>query len=106
MPKTTYSIEFVRPNRALPMRTLAISDSAVSFGAFNASTEVVLITIAAADVRVRFDGTDPTALIGHLVEDGAWLVWTPAMASAAKFIRATGTDAEIYYSEMLVGAGT
>ena len=52
----------------------------------NDKTNVVYITIEGNDVRVRFDGTNPTFEKGHLIKVGAEVTWGKEMAKKAKFI--------------------
>jgi len=68
--------------------------------ALGSNTTHALVTIEDADVRVRFDGTDPTASEGHLLQAPFAALWSKALAEAAKFIRATSTDALLKVSRL------
>ncbi len=63
---------------------------------------VVLLSVHDADVRVRFDGVNPTESTGHLIPKGSFMVWTFGTARKARFIRVGDTDAIIAISEAVL----
>ena len=103
MPKSVHTFDAFKPNNAKPTRKLDVSDSAVGFGNFDATTTAVFWMIEGTDLRVRWDGQDPTATTGFLFEDGASGTWSVAKAKAAKFIRDGSTDGVVWYAEELTG---
>ena len=56
-----------------------------------AGTRVVSVTVEGAAVRVRSDGTNPTASVGVPIPVGSSLDWSLSMASAVKIIAQAGT---------------
>ncbi len=82
---------------------LTVSNTAIQFSSLStwaASNMVKLITldIQGANVFVTFDGSNPTTTNGHLLYVGQNYTWSFGKAKAAKFIRATATDATIHAS--------
>ena len=70
----------------------------------NDKTNVVYITFEGSDVRVRFDGTNPTLEKGHLIKAGAEVTWGKEMAKKAKFIRdGLSADATASVSQFTFG---
>ena len=52
------------------------------------------ITIETADIRVRSDGTDPTATVGHLIVEGTVISLTSVLdINSFRAIRDASTDA-------------
>lgn len=87
---------------AVASQSLTVSTAAVGFGtAFNSKTELIVFDVQANDVRVRWDGTDPTSTVGHILPAGTAYAWTVSQAAAAKFIRIStaSADATIFASE-------
>ena len=87
-------------------RQVAVSNVAASLGDIGAEPPqspalgaVVLLSVHDGDVRVRFDGLDPTATAGHLIPKGSFMVWPLATARKARFIRAGDADATIAITE-------
>ncbi len=78
-------------------RQETISTTAKGIGTFTSS--IVMMSVHGGDVRVRFDGVDPTATVGHLIVDGSFMVWHVATARRAIFIRTGDTDAVISITE-------
>jgi len=72
---------------------LTISTSAVGFVDAPVSAPYVFITIDGADVRVTFDGSDPTTSNGHFLGDGYAELWSRELFNAAQFIRDAAADA-------------
>ena len=88
-------------------RQVAVTSTAGTLGPVGATPPsqspslgvVVMLSVHAAAVRVRFDGVDPTATTGHLIPNGSFMVWPLATARKARFIRAGDTDAVIAITE-------
>lgn len=82
---------------------ITVSSSAVGFTAatFQPTTgggaDRVLVTVEDQPVRLRYDGTSPTASVGHLLQpgDSITLTGTDSVANA-EFIRSGGTDGVIF----------
>lgn len=88
---------------AIASQSLTVSTAAVAFSTtFNDVTQLVTFDIQGVDVRCRWDGTDPTGTVGHILPGGTAYTWDAAQAAAAKFIRiSTATsDATIFLSEL------
>jgi len=89
-------------------QSTAVSTAAVAATGYTATpggtTHVQLVTfdVQGADVRVRWDGTDPTATVGHYLQAGSSYTWQASMYNAAKFIRDTSAtqDATIFASPL------
>lgn len=69
------------------MQSLDVGASAVGITELAADTNFVLWELQDNNVRVRFDGTDPTSTVGHLLEVGDSGIWSKALVEAASFIR-------------------
>lgn len=84
-------------------QSLTVSTSAVAIGtAFPATTDMVTFDVQTNTVRARWDGTDPTSTVGHILYAGNSYTWSRSQFNAAKFIRiSTATaDATIFASPM------
>lgn len=84
----------------------SITVSTVAIGVTTAfaipGVDMVTFDIQDQDVRVRWDGTDPTSTVGHILPASTAYTWASNQFNAAKFIRhsaATG-DATIFCSPM------
>jgi len=76
---------------------LTVADSAVALAlTLGYPTTHVYWTVDGADIRVRFDGTDPDANTGHLLRDGSSGMWHRNLAKAAKMIRTAATSAQFF----------
>lgn len=62
-------------------------------------TRAIILDVQDADCFVTFDGSAPTTSNGHKLYSGEKLNWSTELATAAKFIAATGTNAIIHASE-------
>lgn len=60
---------------------------------------VVMLSVSGGDVRVRFDGTAPDAVTGHLIQNHSFMLWSAPMAAAARFVRAGTNDVTISVTE-------
>ena len=100
MPNSFVTNLYPKPTPGVTDQSLAVADSAVQFGtAFNSLTKYVVLDIQTADVRVTYDGSDPTTSNGHILFAGRSYTWSKEAAAAAKFIRNGGTSASIHASE-------
>ena len=91
---------YPKPTPGVTDQSLAVADSAVPFGtAFNSLTKYVVLDVQTADVRVTYDGSDPTTSNGHILFAGRSYTWSKEAAAAAKFIRNGSTSASIHASE-------
>ena len=55
-----------------------------------AATRFVAITVEGGALRIRIDGTDPTAAVGSPVPAGSSFDWTFGMASVARVVAQSG----------------
>ena len=100
MPNSFVTNLYPKPTTGVTDQSLAVADSAVQFGtAFNSLTKYVVLDIQTADVRVTYDGSDPTTSNGHILFAGRSYTWSKEAAEAAKFIRNGSTSASIHASE-------
>jgi len=96
------------PSQAIPQYGTVHKQNTISSTAelavdwtLNASTQHVLVQVNNADLRVTFDGsTTPTATIGFRLTAGSCAYWTKTMATNAKAIRESSTDAVIEFQEL------
>lgn len=105
MPASSQEIPFrARTNgAAIASQSLTVSTAAVTFTDFSVpDTAWVVFDIVTSPVRVRWDGTDPTATVGHKLLAGRSYQWDAEMFNAASFIRDTSasTDAVIFASPL------
>lgn len=89
-------------------QSLTVSTAAVAATGYTAATsgtspvQFVAFDVQDQDIRVRWDGTDPTSTVGTILYAGTNYTWNVAQYDAAKFIRkstATG-DAVIFAHPM------
>lgn len=90
---------------ATASQSLTVSTAAVAAVGYTGSSavnnnSVVVFDVQTANVRVRWDGTDPTSTVGHLLYIGSGYTWDVDQFNAAKFIRdsAATVDAIIFSS--------
>ena len=86
----------------VPHQSLTVSTVAIAFAtAFNSNTNLVSFDVQGSDVRVRFDGTNPTSTVGHILPAGTAYTWDKDQAARAIFIRDTSAsaDATLFVSE-------
>lgn len=88
-------------------QSLSVTVAAAAFTGFTASTAVggvtmVTFDIQDYDVRARWDGTDPTSTVGHVLPASTAYTWDVDQFNAAKFIRDTSAtgNATIFASPM------
>lgn len=88
-------------------QSLTVSTAAVAPTGFTASPEVdgvnyVTFDIQTNSVRVRWDGTDPTGTVGHVLYAGSAYTWAVSQFNASKFIRiSTATADAVIFSSAL-----
>lgn len=77
---------------------LAVSTSVVQLVStgFVSPVRAVDVQIQGANVRVTFDGSNPTDTNGFIYTNGTGTTWSLARAKAAKFIRDDSTDAVVH----------
>lgn len=83
-------------------QTLTVGTAASAFSTtFNTMSNLVMFDVQGYAVRVRFDGTDPTATVGHYLPAATAYTWDKDMAARAKFIRDTTStgNATIFLTE-------
>lgn len=68
----------------------AITD-ATALDDVGSAASVVHFSVDGGDVRVRFDGDDPTTTVGILLSDGGVGTWNIYAWKAAKVVAASGT---------------
>jgi hypothetical protein len=73
---------------------LAVAGVVVQLAALPDTVSAVFVSVDTANVRVRFDGVDPTAATGHQLTPGFMGTWNRQMAQAAKFL-AEGAAAHV-----------
>ena len=76
-------------------QTTTVTTSATDFlsSALDSQTTHVLWSVDGADIRVSYDGVNPTATVGHKVADASSSTWNREFAQQAKVIRDTGATA-------------
>lgn len=99
-----YPLRAIVSTTGLPVASQSITVSTVAIGITTPYDQnnvgMVTFDVQDSNVRVRFDGTDPTSAVGHILYAGLAYTWRLSMFNAAKFIRhsaATG-DATIFAS--------
>lgn len=71
-------VEF-RPKVAFAFETISATASALGLTASTykpasaAIAQEAFITLSGGDIRYRYDGTDPSATVGHILSDGGFL---------------------------------
>ena len=91
---------------AVASQSLTVSTAAVAATGYTATpgttghVQLVSFDVQDNDVRVRWDGSDPTSTVGHVLPAGTAYTWAASQYNAAKFIRiSTATaDAVIFAS--------
>ena len=76
-----------------------VGTEAVGPSELNKYTQSILYAVEGADVRVRFDGTEPSATVGLPLKDGSTGTMSHALWQAAKWIAQSGTG-KIWYTEL------
>lgn len=87
----------------IPSQSLTVSAAAVAATGYDIPiVELVTFDVQVSDVRVRWDGTDPTGAVGHILPAGSAYTWAAKQYNQAKFIRISTatTDAVIFASPM------
>jgi hypothetical protein len=86
---------------AVASQSISVSTVAIGVGtAFDQnSSPIITFDVQDNDVRVRWDGTNPTSSVGHILPASTAYTWSCAQFNAAKFIRVSA-DAVIFASPM------
>lgn len=88
-------------------QALTVSTAAVAPAGYTASPAVdgvnyVTFDVQNSSVRVRWDGTDPTGTVGHILYVGGSFTWAVSQFNASKFIRiSTATADAVIFSSAL-----
>ena len=69
----------------------AVGAQAQSLTSAGANARMVYFGVSGGALRVRFDGTAPTAAVGILLSDGGVGTWSAGAWRAAKVVAADGT---------------
>jgi len=87
-------------SQSLTVSTAAVSPAGYTGSSAVGANSVVSFDVQAYNVRVRWDGTDPTSTVGHLLYVGSAYTWNVDQFNAARFIRDTAAagDATIFSS--------
>ena len=96
-----HRVQIVESGDPIGFEALTVSTTAVGLTATDGATQAE-ITVELADVRVRSDGVDPTATVGHLILDGAVISLSSAKDIAAfRAIRDASTNVTLSISYLL-----
>ena len=99
-------LNVIYPKRAITGTTpvasqsTTVSTAAIAPTGYTSATAggggVTMVTfdVQTNHVRVRWDGTDPTGDVGHILYAGTNYTWPVALYNAAKFIRITAASAD------------
>ena len=89
-------IFFAFGHEQLPVGAAAIVFTPATYIVGNRQAQVAYVTCEDANIRYRYDGTDPTATTGHLLFSGETLTLAgPTNIASFSAIRAGGVDGEI-----------
>ncbi len=93
MPMST-TVGYLFGSGTISSTALALTDAPFNFSQVNVNlADRMRVTAATNDLRFCYDGTTPTAAIGHLLAVGQTLILDGQNnISAFKVIRATGAD--------------
>lgn len=93
----------------VPSQSTTVSTAAIAPTGYTATPAVdgvslVSFDIQDQDVRCRFDGTDPSGTVGHILPASTAYTWNVQQYNSAKFIRiSTATaDATIFASPFML----
>lgn len=83
-------------------QSFTVSNTAVAVTTQYSYPTVQLVTfdVQSNNIVARWDGTDPTASIGHILTSGSAYTWDVDQFNRAKFIRQGASDATIFCSPM------
>jgi len=101
------SLNVIYPSRVLDntgtpvaSQSTTVSTAAIAATGYTATpggtTHVQLVSfdVQTSDIRVRWDGTDPTSTVGHILPAGTAYTWAASQYNASKFIRDTSATAD------------
>ena len=83
-------------HRAITISTATINGADT---ALTAETKQILWSVEGADIRVTFDGSDPSG--GHLLVENSHGVWSSQMWKLAKFVRDADVNGIFHITEVL-----
>lgn len=94
-----YPTPAIRNGTAVASQSTTVSSAAVAATGFTATpavdgVDLVILDIQANSVRVRFDGTDPSGTVGHILAAGTNYTWAAQLYNVAKFIRISTASAD------------
>jgi hypothetical protein len=95
------AMRYLTAPSAVADQHLTVSSAVVQFTALSYGG-MAIMTVEDASVRVTFDGSNPTASVGHLLVPGMVMLWSATLVNVAKFIRVT-IDAKINLSALIFG---
>ncbi len=100
MPNSFVTNLYLSPTQGASAQRLSVtSGTAVEFGAFDPSTNVISFDVQTADVFMTLDGSTPSTANGHKLYAGRAYSLSIQAARVASFIAASGT-AIVYGTEM------
>lgn len=82
--------------------TVSNSAVAVTTAYVYPTTQLVTFDVQSQNVVARWDGTSPTASVGHILVAGSAFTWDVDQFNNCKFIRQGSSDAVIFCSPMTV----
>jgi len=86
-------------SHTLPFETLTVSTAVISLASIPGGASSAFITVATTGTRMRIDGTDPTASLGHLFSDNStFTLNTRQELLGARFIRSGSSDSTLSIS--------
>ena len=85
----------VNASGAIASQSLTVTTASGSFATAYSAEHVrtVCLDIQTSNMRVRFDGTAPTSVVGHILYVGNAYEWAVSRFNAAKFILDTSAAA-------------
>lgn len=98
-PKPAFALSVNVASQSITVSTVAI---AITTPYAIPDVDMVTFDIQGQTVRTRWDGTDPTSTVGHILYAGLAYTWTASQFNQAKFIRIStaSADATIFVSPM------
>lgn len=86
-------------SETITVSTSAIGPTAANFDVSGQDVDAIYGTVETADIRLRYDGTNPTATVGHLVlAGGSFTIEGASNVRSLKMIRAStaAVDASVF----------
>jgi hypothetical protein len=86
-------------SHTFPFETLTVSTAVVPFATIPQGATSAFVTVATTGTRMRIDGVDPTASVGHLFNDAStFTLNTRWELLNARFIRSGSSDSTLSIS--------